>query len=183
MCLTSHTAYCVLALGPQWQFQFKFSPLCLSSVFWQPASGFSPASLPSFIPLKLPPSSSQRVEWRTLYMWSKMGPSGGVKYSQRVPASNTKKKKLHVQFGVAAGGIFLSSEKNENTKTDVSWFFLFLPFLFLFPSGLAVRCVLSPSWLLRDLRASSADVSDGRSRVRIRRLRGRRVLAAEGELG
>lgn len=92
MCLTSHMAYCVLALGPQWQFQFKFSPLCLSSVFWQPASGFSPASLLSFIPLKLPPSSSQRVEWRTLYMWSKMGPSGGVKYSQRVPASDTKKK-------------------------------------------------------------------------------------------
>lgn len=75
---------CAGPLGPQWQFPLKCSPRCLSSVFWQHSRGFSPASLLSFIPLKLPSSFKSEdgwVEWRMLYMWSKMGPLGGVKYS------------------------------------------------------------------------------------------------------
>ena len=92
----------------------------------------------------------------------------------------------------AAGGIFLSSERKQHKDACVS----VPPLPSLFCPCFQVcrapaRCVFSPSWLPRDLRVRSADVSGGRSGVRTRRSGGEGVvrvilggaLAAEGELG
>lgn len=155
----------------------------------QEASVLLPRSASSL--LKLPPPSSQRMDESSggcCTCEAKWVLLGGVKHSQWVPA-NDKCFMLVFWRSGCRWDIPVPREEKKHKDGCVLVFPLPPVSFFCFRVGRApVTCVFSPSWLLRDLRVRSADVSDGRSRVRIRRFRGRKghsggALAAEGQLG